>query len=424
MNNVYIKLPIGVKYILDTLHNNHYEAFIIGGCVRDSLLNVPVHDWDITTNALPDEIEKLFALTYPTGKIYGTITVAYVDEKGDQSNYEVTTYRKDQNYSDGRRPDKVTFSKHLKDDVKRRDFTINAIAYNEEKGLIDYYHGIKDLKNKTLRTVRNPYERFNEDALRTVRAIRFSLKYRLDVEKKTLKAIKDLTSEKYLAQISRERIHDEIIKMSPYLTTNFSTFSLFVDQIKLILAYKGDLIINSDRLDILLAGYYYNLNNNKLLHDLKYSNDEIQSITNLIKASKILDKIHYSIEPIIGKDARYLIRKAISETSKHYVIDALRIHYTNKLCSVNLCNNYNREDYITIPYSTYEPFMKRIIREESKNCTSIKQLVIDGDYLKENYNLDGKQLGDVLKSCFEYVLKNPQENNFEKLSSYIKTLLK
>ena len=116
-----ISLPIGVKYILNMLHSNGYEAFVIGGCTRDAILNNVPHDWDITTNATPDVVEQLFSVTYPTGKQYGTITVSYINNKGDQINYEVTTFRGEQNYKDGRRPSKVWFSKELKNDVLKKD---------------------------------------------------------------------------------------------------------------------------------------------------------------------------------------------------------------------------------------------------------------------------------------------------------------
>ena len=164
-----INIPKNVKFIIDTYYNNNYEAFMVGGCVRDSLLGLKPKDFDVTTSALPEITENLFTKTIPTGIKHGTVTVVI-----DKENFEVTTYRTEENYIDNRRPEKVEFVKDLKEDLSRRDFTINAFAYNDKEGLIDYFNGMDDLKNKVIRAVGDPNKRFNEDALRMLRAIRFS----------------------------------------------------------------------------------------------------------------------------------------------------------------------------------------------------------------------------------------------------------
>ena len=183
-------IPNDVKIILQTLKNNGYEAYIVGGSIRDFIIgtNVP-KDYDIATNALPEEIIKYFEKTIPTGIKHGTVTVM-LNGQG----YEVTTYRIDGEYIGNRKPAVVTFVSNLKQDLSRRDFTINALAYNEEQGVIDYFYGIKDLENKIIRAVGEPNKRFQEDALRMLRAIRFASCLDFLIEEKTLLGYKSKLS--------------------------------------------------------------------------------------------------------------------------------------------------------------------------------------------------------------------------------------
>ena len=164
-----ITLPENVKRIIRTLETAGFEAYAVGGCVRDALLNRVPQDWDITTSALPEEVKRLFPRTVDTGIEHGTVTVM----RG-QEGYEVTTYRIDGTYEDFRHPDSVTFTRNLGEDLLRRDFTINAMAYNESTGLVDLFDGMKDLQAGIIRAVGNPAERFSEDALRILRAVRFA----------------------------------------------------------------------------------------------------------------------------------------------------------------------------------------------------------------------------------------------------------
>lgn len=197
-----LKLPEDVKYIINVLNKNNFEAYVVGGCVRDSILKRSINDWDITTNAKPDEVVKLFDKTIKTGIQHGTVTVVLNNE-----NYEVTTYRLDGNYVDGRHPEEIHFVSSLKEDLARRDFTINALAYNEESGLQDYYRGVEDLQNKIIRAVGDPLKRFDEDALRMLRAIRFSAQLDFEIEENTFNAIKELSYS--INRISIERIREE-----------------------------------------------------------------------------------------------------------------------------------------------------------------------------------------------------------------------
>lgn len=201
-----IALPDKVRKIIETLEDAGFEAYAVGGCVRDFLLGRKPEDWDITTNATPKEVKKLFRRCIDTGIAHGTVTVLL-----GRDSFEVTTYRIDGKYSDNRHPDHVEFTRSLEEDLKRRDFTINALAYNQERGLVDLFGGIKDLENRIIRAVGVPEERFKEDALRILRAFRFSAQLDFSIEEKTLAAAGTLKDS--LSAISMERIRDELTKL-------------------------------------------------------------------------------------------------------------------------------------------------------------------------------------------------------------------
>ena len=201
-----ISLPKDVEYIINTLQRAGYEAYAVGGCVRDTILNREPDDWDITTSAKPMEIKKLFPVTIDTGIQHGTVTVLR-----NHVGYEVTTYRIDGEYADNRHPKEVIFTDSLKEDLLRRDFTINAMAYNHEDGIIDEYGGLNDISDGIIRCVGNPYDRFSEDALRIMRAVRFSAQLGYRIEEETSKAIVKLAPN--LSTISAERINTELTKL-------------------------------------------------------------------------------------------------------------------------------------------------------------------------------------------------------------------
>lgn len=205
-------LPKTVEKILQKLNEGGFEAYIVGGCVRDCLLKRVPQDWDITTSAEPGDVKKLFSKTYDTGLQHGTVTVVW-----EGSHYEVTTYRIEGEYDDCRHPNTVLFTKNLKQDLQRRDFTVNAMAYHPQKGLQDPFLGQQDLQKKIIRGVGNPKERFEEDALRMLRALRFSAQLGFDIEEQTYLALQQQKSN--LRHISAERIQQELEKMlqSPYL---------------------------------------------------------------------------------------------------------------------------------------------------------------------------------------------------------------
>ena len=201
-----IQIPDSVQFIIQTIEEAGFEAYAVGGCVRDSILGRMPNDWDITTSAKPEEVKKLFRHTVDTGIQHGTVTVLVKKEC-----YEVTTYRIDGEYEDGRHPKQVNFTSLLSEDLRRRDFTINAMAYNEKSGLVDLFGGQDDLEKGIIRCVGDARERFTEDALRIMRAVRFSAQLGYEIEEKTAEAIKELAPT--LARISVERIQVELVKL-------------------------------------------------------------------------------------------------------------------------------------------------------------------------------------------------------------------
>ncbi len=204
--NISISLPRDVKFIIETITKAGYEAFAVGGCIRDAILNRIPGDYDITTSADPDTVKSLFKKTIDTGIEHGTVTVML---KG--IGYEVTTYRIDGKYEDSRHPKDVCYTTSLQEDLLRRDFTINAMAYNDEYGLVDPFNGQEDIKNRLIRCVGIPYERFSEDALRIMRAVRFSAQLGYEIEKDTFEAMRQLSGN--LSKISEERIQVELVKL-------------------------------------------------------------------------------------------------------------------------------------------------------------------------------------------------------------------
>ena len=201
-----IRVPAPVERIIGQLNEHGYEAYIVGGCVRDMLLNREPGDWDITTSALPGQVKELFHRTVDTGIQHGTVTVM-VGKEG----YEVTTFRVDGEYEDGRHPKSVAFTPNLTEDLKRRDFTINAMAYNKATGFVDEFGGVEDLRRGIIRCVGEPMDRFTEDALRILRAIRFSAQLGFEIEERTLEAIRVIAPN--LAKVSKERVQVELTKL-------------------------------------------------------------------------------------------------------------------------------------------------------------------------------------------------------------------
>lgn len=206
MQKLNIAIPQDAVWILNKLNEGGHEAYIVGGCVRDSILGRMPQDWDITTSALPEEIKTIFDHTFDTGIKHGTITVVLHHE-----NYEVTTYRIDGEYADCRHPDEVSFTKKLNEDLLRRDFTMNAIAYHPKEGFRDPFHGQEDIAAGIIRGVGEPAKRFQEDALRMLRCVRFSAQLGFAIDPETWAALCANTA--LIQKISAERIREELQKL-------------------------------------------------------------------------------------------------------------------------------------------------------------------------------------------------------------------
>lgn len=433
--NIKIDLPQEVKFILKELNKYNFEAYIVGGCVRDSLLKREINDWDITTNAKPNDIISIFNKTIPTGIKHGTVTTI-INNKA----FEVTTYRIDGEYIDGRHPKSVLFINNLKEDLKRRDFTINALAYNEEKGLVDYFNGVYDLKLMTIRTVGDPYKRFNEDALRMMRCIRFASQLNFKIENETLEAIKKLSSN--LKKVSVERIRNEFNKIliaNPKYVNNLINIGLIDCFLPELIECRDvnqqnphhiynvlDHIIKSTeniekslhlRITMLFhdiykpkcktvdengIGHFYSHEKKsaemamKILRRLKYDNDLINKVVILIRYHDRVIATSKSIKKIlkeIGEDAFY---------------DLLKVKEADLSAQAPM---FHEEGYKLIKESRDE-FIKIL---ENKECFKIKDLTINGNILKDIGIKDGKAIGYTLNMLLEEVIENPNLNNKESL---------
>lgn len=396
---VKIELPKDVNYIIDTFTKNNYECYLVGGSLRDYLLKRNVHDYDLTTSALPSETISLFDHVFLTGLKHGTVSILLNKEI-----YEVTTFRIDGTYLDNRHPSDVTFTRSLDEDLKRRDFTINALAYNPSIGLIDLFNGIDDLNNKIIRCVNDPKKRFNEDALRMLRAIRFSSELNFIIEENTYKAIKECAP--LIQNISKERIRDEFNKTllsdNPYLLkefydTNLSTY--FFNELSYI--YENELeeklnneLNNSEkdltiRLVILFSYLDKSSDFRKILNNFKLPNEIIKNVL------KIYNSLEFEI-----KDNESSIRKEVS---------ILGISNYKKL--LNILKNKENDEEINLVINKFDTY--------NLNGLTLKELKVNGsDLLKLNYK--NVEIGNILNNMLIDVISDPSKNNKEYLLNNIK----
>lgn len=400
-----ISLPKEVKHIIDILTQNGYEAYAVGGCVRDSILGRVPGDWDITTSALPQQVKALFRRTIDTGIQHGTVTIML-----GKNGYEVTTYRIDGKYEDSRHPESVEFTPNLEEDLKRRDFTINAMAYNDENGVVDVFGGIDDIRNRIIRCVGNAHDRFTEDALRILRAVRFSAQLGFEIDKATKDAARELAPT--LVKISRERIHTELNKL--LLSDNPDYFSVVYELgvMKVIISElegvnSGDI----DRLKVLIkrtkpclperyAALLSVIGKDKtraVLKGLKLDNATISMAVKLVE--------YLGITPALTEPQ---MRHYINEVGKE---DALRV------IDFNLAFAFEDE------YKGYTDMRNICVTVlERGDCTSLKELRITGKLLMNSGFEAGKQLGGLLEELLLEVLDNPALNDTEYLLERAKEL--
>ena len=405
---VRIALPKDVKHIIDVLMENGYEAYAVGGCVRDSILGRVPGDWDITTSALPMQVKGLFRRTVDTGIQHGTVTVML-----GRNGYEVTTYRIDGKYEDSRHPESVEFTPKLEEDLKRRDFTINAMAYNDEHGIVDIFDGVGDLQRKIIRCVGNAHDRFDEDALRILRAVRFSAQLGFGIEENTARAAKELAVN--LKRISSERIHTEFNKMLKSPHPDYFSVADAIGIMEIVLpeyhvmsaadkAFVGALAkecacLLPERYAAMLfmSGGYSEEDPadtaKRVLKRLKLDNDTINTASMLLR---------FGMLEITDDEPR--IRHIIYETGDKNILRILDFRTAYEKCIGNDIADVRRM------YDICNMIFER------GDCVSLKNLAITGKELIAMGVPAGRQMGEILNSLLMLVLDNPQLNDREQLS--------
>ena len=403
-NNFKIELPEDVSFIINTIEKNGHQAYAVGGCVRDTIMGVVPNDWDITTNALPEEVKSYFNKTIDTGIQHGTVTVML-----HSTGYEVTTYRIDGDYLDGRHPSSVEFSYSRRYVPFLHEGYINAMAYNDRMGLVDEYGGIDDINNKIIRCVGNPVERFTEDALRMMRAIRFSAQLGFTIDDNTFKAIEKLSTN--IQKVSMERVCVELKKTlmsdNPDFCRLYGNTNLFMD----ILPQLHDSFTSRQSKRILLTCRYVEKNfalrlaaclstgtpedaYNTLRH-LRMDNKTIDTVVKILTYSK--DRVEET-EPAI-REALHKCGRDIFESIIKYELAAVKASE-----EVTFITNPGRHNHLINLKTMADEILAR------GDCFSIKDLDITGLDLIE-YGLKGTQIGDTLNYLLEIVIENPKLND-------------
>ena len=440
-----IELPKKVLFIINNLQLHGYEAFAVGGCVRDSILARRPQDWDITTSAKPEEIKKLFRRTIDTGIEHGTVTVLF-----GKDSFEVTTYRIDGAYEDSRHPKEVQFTNRLEEDLRRRDFTINAMAYNDQVRLVDVFGGMQDLNHHLIRCVGDPEERFSEDALRILRAVRFSAQLNFPIESATADAIRKLAPN--LQNISAERIQAELVKLlvSPHPERIRDAYELGLTQVILpewdamegvaqntphhkydVAEHTLRALKNVKRDKILrLTMLFHDMGKpmmkttdengrdhfrghalvseelaRSILHRLKFDNETIRTVTKLVCYHD------YRVEAT-PKNVRRAMNRIGVELFPYYL--AVR------LADVKAQSPYQKREKIE---NIVE--MRRLYQEiiKKQECVTLRQLAVGGRELMDLGMKPGRELGSMLSELLEYVMDDPARNDKEILCAYVKNKL-
>ena len=432
-----ITLPQDVAKIIHTLEEAGYEAYAVGGCVRDSLLGKAPNDWDITTSALPEQVKELFPRTIDTGIQHGTVTVMM-----HHVGYEVTTYRVDGEYEDSRHPKEVTFTANLVEDLKRRDFTINAMAYNEKNGLVDEFGGIQDLENGIIRAVGDPKERFTEDALRMMRAVRFAAQLGYAIEEKTLSAIKDMAQN--LKNISAERIQTELVKL---LVSDHPEHMcvLYESGITGVIMPQFDRMMETEQNN---PHHAYSVGMHTVHAMEQTGADKVLRLTMLFhdmgkpdtKTTDDDGTDHFHGHATVSEDyAKTILRQLKFDNDTLFKVKKLTYWHDHKISSSakgvrNALNELGEELFLmllevkkadTLAQSTYQREEKlaelselREIYEQIKkqgDCFQMKDLAVTGQDLITLGMKPGPQLGEMLKELLETVIADPTQNEKEKL---------
>lgn len=455
-----IKIPFVLQKLNSVFEENGYEAYLVGGAVRDVLMGKNPSDYDVATNAEPQEVTRIFKKVIPTGIAHGTVTVHFM-----KNEIEVTTFRTESDYSDGRHPDNVAFTRNLNEDLSRRDFTMNAIAASLKDGKItDPYDGQKDIKNKIIRTVGNPYERFLEDGLRPIRAIRFSAKLNFKIESETLKSISAPEIIEKTKTISLERFRDELLKLMQAekpseglkimektgilgifmpelmpcrgcIQTDFRGFHEFDVLDHLFYSCDG---APKEKINVRLAALLHDTGKpaakkivpnpqgetvtfyrheqysaeiaRKLLFRLKFSNAEIDNICHLIENHM------FNYEPQ-WKDSA--VRRFLVKVKAENVEDLFDL----RLADIYGMRNTPVRLHDSQTAKLLLEFKERIEKEQQKkSALSLKSLAVNGKDLMEAGIPGGKELGTILNELFETVLEDPAQNKKDTLMAIAKKI--
>lgn len=397
-----IEMPYDVEWVIGKIRDHGYEAFAVGGCVRDTLLSREPGDWDITTSAKPEEVKAIFGKTVDTGLQHGTVTVIK-----NRNGYEVTTYRIDGEYHDGRHPDSVEFTSNLKEDLKRRDFTINSMAYSHETGIVDEFGGMEDLDRKIIRCVGLAHDRFTEDALRILRAIRFAAQLGFEIENETYQAIFDIAPN--LKKVSKERIQVEMTKLllsdypeKVWMVEKTGISPYVVEELCEVFNEKEE---NADFSELKLlpkeksirwAGFLRHLppeRVRKFLKGLKLDNETISNARMMVEAAQT---------PL--KPDKTEIRRFLNKMSEYQFEGCLRLKELDGTADIEeICGLW-----------------KEIV--EAGDCVSLKTLAVNGGDLMAAGVEKGKRLGEILAELLNMVLENPELNKKEILLEKLENL--
>ncbi|MBR3537550.1 MAG: CCA tRNA nucleotidyltransferase [Eubacterium sp.] len=432
-----ISIPQDVLWILRKLNQAGHEAYVVGGCVRDSLMGREPHDWDITTDAVPLAVKALFRRTIDTGLQHGTVTVM-----NHGVGYEVTTYRLDGDYSDHRRPESVSFTKNLEEDLKRRDFTINAMAYHPEEGLKDFFGGKEDLAAAVIRAVGDPDERFDEDALRIMRAVRFAAQLGFTIEEKTREAIRRHTKD--ISLVSVERIETELTKLicSPHPEEMEELYALGI---------TAEILPEFDRMMETPQNTKYhftdvghhtivvmqNVSPTKtmryaaLLHDIAKpdckTTDEKGTdhfYGHPVKGEPMAEEIlrRFRMDNRTIEDVKRLvlwhdhgIKDEMTPVRFRKGMNRMGIEYFQEFLELRLADIAGQSDYLREEKLEKTEQLKRLYQEQLDSAAplTLKDLAVKGKDLQEAGVAPGPEMGRILKALLELVLENPDLNEKE-----------
>ena len=430
-NTINFQVPGSVRFILDTIRGAGYEAYIVGGCVRDRLLGREPDDWDITTSALPEQVKGLFSVTVDTGIQHGTVMVL----RGGRG-YEVTTYRVDGAYKDGRHPESVVFTPNLEEDLKRRDFTINAFAYDPESGIVDLFGGLDDLRGGIIRAVGDPDKRFDEDALRIMRAVRFSAQLSFGIEEKTRNAISAFAPK--LALVSRERIRVEFEK------TIYSDNPAYVNEYRRLgLAqyivpelYGRCFLDESERLweqipaddedvDVLrLAAFFMGLKSGEcstVMRKMTFDNRTRDLVSGILKYRSGSSETQGGCRDAVSglsQSRDNAAEQADSLAEQFWDPAPISIRKALRICGAEtyrLGLKFRKAQGLDV-HESEKQFENILQRGEAYN---ISMLDITGADLMDAGIPQGKRIGETLNMLLDKVIEDPQLNNKEVLIKFI-----